>query len=150
MARRLFGILAAIGISALAGQASALTGSTCDADCPGMTRSEPANPDTLAGGSEVEGANLQLIFYNFYNRTAVLSINGKVVHEGVLNVMDESTGLAAISRVEARGRTIFRLMSGSLDTAVTVDVTPRTRTIMINPFVAPYIEATESDTILLD
>jgi hypothetical protein len=146
-------MIAVIGTAAGAGPAIAWAGSTCgDEADPGQPAAlEPRGAARPApAGATARGADVQLVFFEFYDRPAALFINGRLFHQGVLRVEDETTGLSLVSRTELRGPTIFRLTSGPLDTSVTLDVTPRVRTIMINPLVAPYIWATETDSTLLD
>jgi hypothetical protein len=42
------------------------------------------------------------------------------------------------------------LKSGTLDTTVEVEITPRIKTIMINPFVSPHVWGAKTDGTLLD
>ena len=124
---------AAIGLAALASSANGYSEKSREGSLP-----------------NARAANIQLVFFEFYDRPASLFVNGIAVQEGVLKVVDESTGLSHISRIEAGGPTTFRLKSGALDTTVEIEITPDIKTIMINPYVPPHIWGTKTDSTLLD
>src|SRR5688572_7495950 len=83
---RLFLMIAIIPAAAGAGPAIAWAGSTCgDEADPGQPAAlEPRAAERPApAGARARGANVQLVFFEFYDRPAALFINGRLFRQGV-------------------------------------------------------------------
>jgi len=97
-------------------------------------------------------SDVRIVFYNFRNRATVLTINGDVFYEGVLDVPKKraSNGIALILPAKLGGNTNFHLKSEELDFNTTIDITPQIKVIYISPRRPPYIKATSDSAVYLD
>jgi len=123
----------------------------CLPACDKAAKQPAPRPDSAAKGDDRSG-DVRIAFVDFYKQPTILLIDGRTFYRGVLDVpkKEESTGLSLLTHARLRGRTTFRLISGSLDKTVVLDITPRTKVIYVFRAVPPYIKASDADAILLD
>lgn len=113
-----------------------------------------------AANAQIVGANVQtspdgnprnilIVFADFRRTQATLTMDGRELYRGPLDVADESTALSKSLQVPiAPGRHSFRLISGAVDVTRQLEITPRTQTLLVNPLRRPFIEPSDGPSLL--
>ena len=91
-----------------------------------------------------------VVFHDFYDRHVFLTVDGQTILDEVLSVEDDSTGLNVVKNVQAEEGSDIHLLSADIDVMSDFELSCAVKLVYVQPSYEPYIDASESDVILLD
>lgn len=97
-----------------------------------------------------DGRVIKFVFFNFYEKNIVLTINGVVVLDDVLRVKDDTTGLSLVNKYKLKQDNVLLLNINGVQHEKKLIIKPETKLIYVNPNVEPLVVSSESDVVLLE